>query len=173
MFLFSPSGGSSPVLVSLAPGCSVYSLGTTSAQTLSLENLPVIPQFDPDNLLVMQFLASFTVIAVPAAFWHLYAQALRVEGSGTWLTAEQSSTLKQINSLNNWEERKEKKRELSFKCIQFESNWGKLIEGLSHISYGLKEKAMNTLSYFSPFQGLRVHKLKVFEYFEKHYSLLL
>lgn len=44
---------------------------------------PVIPQFDPDNLLVMQFLASFTVIAVPAAFWHLYAQALRVEGSGT------------------------------------------------------------------------------------------
>jgi hypothetical protein len=68
---------------------------------LSLENLPVISQFDPHNLLVMQFLASFTVIAIPAAFWHVYAQTFRVKGSWARLTAEQSSTLKQTNSLNN------------------------------------------------------------------------
>jgi hypothetical protein len=70
---------------------------------LCLENLPVISQFDPNNLFVMQFLASFTVIAIPAAFWHVYAQAFWVEGSRARFTAEQSSTLKQTNSLSNRE----------------------------------------------------------------------
>ena len=49
----------------------------------------------------MQLLASLAIIAVPAAFGRLYAQALRVEGGWTRLAAEQSSTLKQTNSLNN------------------------------------------------------------------------
>lgn len=58
-------------------------------------NLPVIPKLDPNDLLVPQLLASFTVIAIPASLRHFYAETLGVEGSWAGLTAQQFATLKQ------------------------------------------------------------------------------
>lgn len=58
-------------------------------------NLPVIPKLDPNDLLVPQLLARFTVIAIPAALRHFYAETLGVEGSWAGLTAQQFATLKQ------------------------------------------------------------------------------
>lgn len=58
-------------------------------------NLPVIPKLDPNDLLVPQLLARFTVIAIPAALGHFYAETLGVEGSWAGLTAQQFATLKQ------------------------------------------------------------------------------
>lgn len=58
-------------------------------------NLPVIPKLDPNDLLVPQLLASFTVIAIPASLRHFYAETLGVEGSWARLTAQQFATLKQ------------------------------------------------------------------------------
>lgn len=57
--------------------------------------MPVIPKLDPNDLLVPQLLASFTVIAIPAALRHFYAETLGVEGSWAGLTAQQFATLKQ------------------------------------------------------------------------------
>lgn len=65
----------------------------------------------------MEFLASFTVITIPAALWHVNAEAFRVEGSWARFTAQQFSTLKQTNSLNNWQ--KEKENDEDFLLIWF------------------------------------------------------
>lgn len=53
---------------------------------------PVIPKLDPNDLLVPQLLASFTVIAIPASLRHFYAETLGVEGSWARLTAQQFAT---------------------------------------------------------------------------------
>lgn len=60
-------------------------------------NLPVISKLDPNDLLVTQLLASFTVIAIPAPFRHFYVETLGVKGSWAGLTAQQFSTFKQRN----------------------------------------------------------------------------
>jgi hypothetical protein len=64
-----------------------------------------------------------------------------VKGSWARLTAEQSSTLKQTNSLNNWEKRKEKKKEekVIFQVHYIWFKLGEITKGLSQIySDGLK-----------------------------------
>lgn len=60
--------------------------------------MPVVSQFDPNNLLVVQLLAGFAVVAVPAALRHVYAQAFWVEGSRARLATEQLPAWKQTES---------------------------------------------------------------------------
>lgn len=62
-------------------------------------DLPVIPKLHPNDLLVTQLLASFTVIAIPASLGHVNAETLGVEGRWAGLAAQQLPTLEQRNLL--------------------------------------------------------------------------
>lgn len=73
----------------------------------SLENLPVVSQFDPNNLLVVQLLAGFAVVAAPAALRQVYAQAFWVEGRRARLAAQQLPAWKQTDDLRTEKEGKE------------------------------------------------------------------
>lgn len=53
---------------------------------------PVIPKLHPNDLLVTQLLASFTVIAIPASLGHVNAETLGVEGRWAGLAAQQLPT---------------------------------------------------------------------------------
>lgn len=62
-------------------------------------DLPVIPKLHPNDLLVTQLLASFTVIAIPASLGHVNAETLGVEGRWAGLAAQQLPTFEQRNLL--------------------------------------------------------------------------
>lgn len=51
--------------------------------------IPVVAQFDPDNLFVVRFLPSPAVTARPRPIWHVHLQTLRVEGSRARVAAQQ------------------------------------------------------------------------------------
>lgn len=51
--------------------------------------VPVVAQFDPDNLLVVGLLPCPAVTAGPRPIWHLHLQTLGVEGSRTRVAAQQ------------------------------------------------------------------------------------
>lgn len=70
---------------------------TKQQEKNKMGNMPVISKLDPNNLLVTKLLASFTVIAIPTSFRHVYVETLRVKGSWAGLTAQQFSTFKQRN----------------------------------------------------------------------------
>lgn len=84
--------------------------------------MPVVSQFDPNNLLVVQLLAGFAVVAVPAALRHVHAQAFRVEGSRARLAAEQLPAWKQTDGLRS---EKEGKEEGIFEVHAISFKWGR------------------------------------------------
>lgn len=69
--------------------------------------MPVVSQFDPNNLLVVQLLAGFAVVTAPAALRQVYAQALWVEGRRARLATEQLPAWKQTDGLRTEKEGKE------------------------------------------------------------------
>lgn len=56
---------------------------------ISALSVPVVAQFDPDNLFVVRFLPCPAITAGPRPLWHLHLQTLRVEGSRAWVAAQQ------------------------------------------------------------------------------------
>ncbi len=76
-----------------------YPLNVTRTMKLQLHNpqqsiisalcVPVVAQFDPDNLFVVRFLPCSAITAGPRPLRHLHLQTLRVEGSRAWVAAQQ------------------------------------------------------------------------------------
>lgn len=50
-------------------------------QQAMMSTVPVVAQFDPDNLFVVRFLPCPAITAGPRTLRRLYLQTLRVEGS--------------------------------------------------------------------------------------------
>lgn len=55
----------------------------------AVSSSPVVPQLDPDNLLIARLLPRATVAAGPRPLGHLHLQTLRVEGGRARVAAQQ------------------------------------------------------------------------------------
>lgn len=62
-----------------------------SLRSINVSRIPVVPKFDPNDVLKVELLPSSAVIAEPAAIRHLDAQTIRVEGCRAGLAAQKAS----------------------------------------------------------------------------------